>query len=284
MIEFHWYGFVVGLAVVTGILSVEFAVKKWLFYSSKTLKNNSQKEYLSQLWQVLIVITFFAVIGARVWHGVTDFHLYQQNLVGLLWINQGGLSILGAVLGGALGVLVFSLLKRKQKVAKNIFWFDLLVLGLPISQIIGRFGNWINQEVYGLPSSLPWAIFIDLPHRVAGFENFSKYHPLFLYEILLLLPLVMISWLIFFKKPNLVGSGLLVCLYGTWYGLGRFFLEFLRIDKTKINLVWVEENLLSINQFGLIQLGVNQLALLAVGLVSLVLLLNKIKNLQIRIN
>jgi phosphatidylglycerol---prolipoprotein diacylglyceryl transferase len=248
---FHWYGFLVGLGVVVCILSVEFALKKWL-------RGKNEAAVVQYFWQLLVVNLLFAVVGARLWHGITDFHLYQSNIVDLLWITQGGLSILGAVLGGTFGIFFFQWFKNTSAKFNSFFWLDLIILGVPIGQMIGRLGNWVNQELYGLPTNLPWAIYIDAPNRVAGYEQFATFHPLFLYEIVLLAPLSFVLWTIFFKSPYKIGTGFFVALYGVWYGLGRFLLEFIRIDKAIFSFAAV---------------GVNQLILLGIALVCFAYLL-----------
>lgn len=247
---FHWYGFLVGIGIVVCITSIEFALKK------VASKKNS-KEVREYFWQLLAVILISAFAGARAWHGVTDFHLYRSNLLDLLWINQGGLSILGAVLGGALGILFFQWFKKKQAKFTTLFWLDIAVLGVPFGQMIGRLGNWVNQELYGLPTTLPWAIFIDAPYRVPGYEQFETFHPLFLYEILLLAPLSFIMWKVFFKNQHKIGTGFFIALYGAWYGLGRFLLEFIRIDKATLPYI---------------ELGINQVVLLVLAIFCLVCL------------
>ncbi len=103
---------------------------------------------------------------------------------------EGGLGIPGGVIGGALALIIYT------KARKLSFWqwADFIAPGLLIGQAIGRWGNFVNQEVYGRPSNLPWAITIDPQYRIRGFEFVEKYHPLFLYESLL----------------NLLGAGVLL--------------------------------------------------------------------------
>lgn len=247
---FHWYGFLVGVGVVCCILSVEFALKKWL-------KGKSEAVFLEYFWQLVSVTLIFAVIGARLWHGVTDFHLYQANIVNLLWISRGGMSILGAFFGGLVGVLFFQWLKKKRAKGSSLFWLDLLILGVPFGQMIGRLGNWVNQELYGLPTDLPWAIYIDVQNRIEGYQQFSTFHPLFLYEIVLLAPLAVLLWSVFFKMPQKIGTGFFIAIYGAWYGFGRFLLEFIRIDKTTLSSI---------------PLGINQIILLGIAFISLLYL------------
>jgi phosphatidylglycerol:prolipoprotein diacylglycerol transferase len=180
------------------------------------------------------------IIGARLWHvftpsgsnqamGITTEN-YLRNPIEILKIWKGGLGIPGGVIGGALTLIIYC----KAKKLNFLEWSDYIAPGLLIGQAIGRWGNFVNQEVYGGPSNLPWAITIDPPYRMPGFEQIAKYHPLFLYESLL----------------NLLAAGLLVLINRTWrkklftgdlflmylvlYPTIRFFLEFLRLDPSPV--------------------------------------------------
>jgi len=156
-LPFHPYGLIIGIAVVTGITLAE---KKALAHSV------GQTEF----WRMITWVIVGGVVGARLWHVLTDYYLYTNSLFDVFKIWQGGLSVLGAVAGGLIGLLVaiklsgqtFSLLPK---------YLDLSIFGLPISQAIGRLGNWVNHELYGLPTNLPWAIRIPLQNRAVGYEN-----------------------------------------------------------------------------------------------------------------
>ena len=113
-------------------------------------------------------------------------------------------------------------------------WADLAAPTVALGQAIGRWGNFVNQEVYGAPTDLPWAITIDARHRLPEFAGVEKYHPLFLYESLWSL---MVLGLIFFVEKRFSqqlkpGDSLLIYLVG--YPVGRFLLEFLRLDASQI--------------------------------------------------
>lgn len=211
--QFHLYGFIVGLAIVSGFLVTEQLVKQKL----------TEKVF----YQTIFYVAIGGVLGARLWHVATDFYLYQDNLWGVFSTWNGGLSILGAITGGLIG---FYLVKKKYKVNTNIF-LDGVAFGLPIAQFIGRWANFFNQELYGLPTNLPWKIYIKPENRLMAFASYSYFHPLFLYEgILVLLGLVI---LLLTKKKNVfkLGTGKFFLLYLFYYGLIRFFLDFLRIDR-----------------------------------------------------
>lgn len=253
-IEFHPYGFVVGIAVMVGILLVE---------KISRIKAVSEKEF----WQVIWWILLGGILGARLWHVATDFYLYQDNLIDIFRVWHGGLSILGAVAGGILAVVIF-LLKNDRAHFKEraLLYADLAIFGLPIAQAIGRIGNWLNNELYGLPTNLPWAITIPAENRVAGFEQFQTFHPLFAYEAVFTLLFGLLLWWNylkagkFFKFKIKLGTGQIFIIYLLYYSVIRFFLDFLRIDKSMFN------------QTGL---GINQVLLLAVFFIALLLLLKQ---------
>lgn len=212
---FHWYGFIIGLAVIIGFLVSENKAKK---------QGVSEEFFL----QVSLFVLLGGILGARVWHIITDFSLYQNDLLRMAFIWEGGLSILGAFLGGSLGLFVFLFLQKKWAFLGVLL--DSIAFGLAPAQALGRIANYVNRELYGLPTELPWKIFIPFDSRVTGFEKFSFFHPLFAYELIL----VLIGW--FFlryceeKKYWKKGSGKFFVFYLAYYGVIRFFLDFIRID------------------------------------------------------
>ena len=201
------------------------------------------------------------IIGARIWHvftpsasniahGVTTEN-YLRNPIEILKTWNGGLGIPGGVIGGALTLVIYSKLKKI-----NFWeWADFIAPGLLIGQAIGRWGNFINQEVYGRPTNLPWAISIDPQYRISGFEHVVKYHPLFLYEsVLNLIGAGILLWLDRKYKDKLFRGDILFG-YLIWYSTVRFFLEFLRLDPSPVNGI-----------------NVNQTAMLVVGVLALLIL------------
>lgn len=218
-VTFHSYGLIIGIATLVVLKIAEH------FFSTTQEKN-------MLFWQAMTWSLVGAVIGARAWHVMTDWPLYVGQWHQVLTIWQGGLSILGALVG-VFVVLGWFSIHNKQNIT---FWefSDVVVLGLPFGQAIGRLGNWMNQELYGLPTDLPWKIYIDVNHRVAGYEQYQYFHPLFAYEAVSLLVLGGILLWIHAHTEWRVGTGMLTLVYVASYAWIRFGLEFLRIDKALI--------------------------------------------------
>jgi phosphatidylglycerol:prolipoprotein diacylglycerol transferase len=192
------------------------------------------------VWDGLIWVLIFGIIGARLWHiftpppsmverGITTMW-YLTHPLDMINIRAGGLGIPGAVIGGGLGLYIFC---RRKKI-DFLLWADIAAPSVPLGQAIGRWGNFINQELYGKPSNLPWAIRIDPAHRLPGFENYEYYHPLFLYESLWnFANMFFLLWLAR-RFEDKLKPGDLVVIYAITYPVGRFFLEFLRLDSSQL--------------------------------------------------
>lgn len=213
------------------------------------------------VWDMLPWLLIGGIIGARLWHvltpsssnaamGLTTQYYFQHPLE-ILKIWKGGLGIFGGIIGGAIALAIYC---RAQK--QNFFeWTDIIAPGLLIAQAIGRWGNFVNQEVYGPPSDLPWAIYIDPAHRLPGFEAVERYHPLFLYESLLTLLGGLLLLYIGRKYKDKLFTGDLFLMYLVYYPLVRFGLEFIRLDPSAVGTI-----------------NINQTVMLIVGLVALLIL------------
>lgn len=170
------------------------------------------------------------IIGARLYDVLfVDWAYYRENLLAIYKIWEGGLAIHGAIIGGAVALIVWS---RKKKISPWLL-ADLLVAPLALGQAIGRWGNYFNQELFGRPTGLPWGVPIDEINRPAGFGDHLYFHPTFLYESIL--NLVLFAGLILVGRKNF-GRGTATTIYLFGYGVIRFVLEFVRIDETP--LIW----------------------------------------------
>lgn len=176
---------------------------------------------------VLVVAIPCGIVGARIYHVVTDYQLYfgpGRHPLDALKIWNGGLGIWGAVAGGAAGAYVVA---RRRGVTFPAL-LDAVAPALVIAQAIGRLGNWFNQELFGRPTSLPWGLEIWPAYRPAGYAEFATFHPTFLYE--LLWNLAVAGVLIVLDRRFRLGHGKVFALYVALYSAGRFWIEALRID------------------------------------------------------
>lgn len=178
----------------------------------------------------LFFIVPLGFVGARAYHVVTDYDLYRDDpFPAVFLVNNGGLGIYGGVVGGLIGLLIFARVKGVSPWA----FADAIAPGLILAQAIGRWGNYFNQELYGRPSKLPWAIEISPENRVnvpAEFADATTFHPTFLYESIWNL---LVGFLLLYIARRFSGwllDGDLMMIYVSLYSVGRFFVETLRID------------------------------------------------------
>ncbi len=169
----------------------------------------------------------FGVVGARIYHVITSPDAYfgpGGDPLKALRVWEGGLGIWGAVAFGAVGAVIGC---RRAGVRVSSY-ADAVAPGVLIAQAVGRLGNWFNQELFGRPTDLPWALAIDPPNRPAGYEQFSTFHPTFLYELLWnLAAALLLLWL---DRRYRLGHGQVFWAYVGLYTAGRLWIEALRID------------------------------------------------------
>ncbi len=188
------------------------------------------------IWDVLPWLLIAGIIGARLWHvftpsdsmlidGKNPYFIYPLDI---FKIRAGGLGIPGGIIAGVIALWVYA---RKKKINFAI-WIDNIAPGVALAQAIGRWGNFVNQELYGNPTTLPWGIKIDAAH---GGDPSLRYQPLFFYEFLLDMFIVGILLLVSRKLKTKLKDGDVFLLYAISYSLGRFFLEFLKVDQ---NTLW----------------------------------------------
>jgi phosphatidylglycerol---prolipoprotein diacylglyceryl transferase len=210
-------------------------------------------------WDLLPWALIGGIIGARVWHiltppasmveqGITTWY-YLTHPLEMLNLRAGGLGIPGGIIGGLLAVWIYT---RRKNSTLGV-WADIVAPGLALAQAIGRWGNFFNQEVYGAPTNLPWAIFIEPSHRLhPEFSDVAYYHPLFLYESLWnLMNMGILIW-VSRRFKGWLKTWDVFLLYAMIYAFGRFLLEFLRLDTSPVAGV-----------------NINQTIMLVVGLAAL---------------
>lgn len=212
------------------------------------------------VWDLFIYLLIGGIIGARLWHVFTHSpsSLVQDSATGemvnpyfaggyvhildILAIWEGGLGIPGAVIGGAIVLFLYS---RKHNLHFPE-WADIAAPSLALGQAIGRWGNYFNQELYGAPTDLPWGISIDPAHRLAGYLDREHYHPLFLYESLWNLGnLFLLTW-ISRRLGERLKNGDILLTYLIVYPIGRFLLDFLRLDASLLGGVNINQSLMAV--------------------------------------
>lgn len=245
----HFYG----VLIMLGALAAT-----WL--STRRAKQYGQDPETA--WDILPYALVGGIIGARIWHiltppasmvavGITTQY-YLTHPLDALAIWNGGLGIPGAVIGGLIAVYFYA---RKHDL--NIAtWTDIIAPGLALAQAIGRWGNFVNQELYGAPTALPWKLFIQPAVRLPGYQDVAYYHPLFLYESLWnLMNMALLLWMSR-RFSDRLKPGDVFLTYLVVYPIGRFFLEFLRLDPSNVGGV-----------------NANQALMLAIALLSLAALI-----------
>ena len=229
LINIRWYSFLIALSLFIGT------------YISKRLAKSRgiNPELITDFLPFLII---FSIIGARTYYVVFEWSNYTGinsftslslfdvsiKIPSMFAIWKGGIAIHGALIGGFLSVIFFCRLN-------NISLKDLLDVITPsiiLGQAIGRWGNFFNSEAFGVPTNLPWKLFICEDFRPAIYRDFNFFHPTFLYESIWNF-LVFFLLIYFFNKQiksNLLKPGFISCLYLVLYSFGRFWIEGLRID------------------------------------------------------
>jgi len=213
----RWYGLLIALAVLLGL---------WI--SSELAKSRGLDGGL--IADLLPLLVLCAVVGARIYYVLFEWRQYQINWLEAVQIWRGGIAIHGALLGGLLAVIGFTRWKQLS------FWsvMDVLMPSVALGQAIGRWGNFFNSEAFGLPTDLPWKLFIPAASRPELYFDQSHFHPTFLYESIWDLALFVLLIVLFTRRNSdgqpLLPNGAITCLYAVIYSLGRFWIEGLRLD------------------------------------------------------
>lgn len=220
------------------------------FLAEREARRRGEKSEV--VWDGLIWVILGGIIGARIWHILTPPQVmvelgyttkfYLTHPLDALAIWRGGLGIPGAVVGGLTAMYIYA---RRNKLNYAV-WLDIVAPALALGQAIGRWGNFVNQELYGSPTGLPWKIFIEPQYRLPAYQNIEYYHPLFLYESLWSLVIVgILLWLPRRYQDRLI-PGDLFLIYLILYPTGRFLLEFLRLETSYVAGVNINQLLMAV--------------------------------------
>lgn len=204
-----------GIMITSGVVAAAF-----LSYLEAKRRQLDTEHVL----KLLLVVLPLGVIGARLYHVIDLWSYYSQNPA--LIFGGRGLGIFGALIGGGIGLIIYTLWQKLSALQ----WLDIVSPGVILAQAIGRWGNYFNQELYGYPTDSPWGIYIAPEHRLPGFENYTHFQPLFFYEFLWNLLGCALLLFVGRKLPQRLLNGDIFFLYVIWYSLGRFYLEGLKID------------------------------------------------------
>ena len=223
-ITVYWYSFLILVAVLLGY-EIAISYSKRIHYHSMDITD------------MVLYVVIWGIIGARLYYVIFNFSDFQSNLLGIVQIWRGGLAIYGAILGA--GSYVFYYCSKKK--IDFIRVLDIYSLSLLLGQMIGRWGNFFNQEAYGgittyealkslfIPEFIIKGMYIDGAYR----------HPTFLYESLWCFVGVIVLY--FIRKKYSSHYGRQFSFYLLWYGLGRFFIEGLRSDSLYIGSLRVSQ-------------------------------------------
>ncbi len=202
-------------------ISVGVLVSDWLGTKYFGLK----KETIIDLAPYIII---FGILGARMYYCALNYDFYLRFPTEIIAIRHGGISIHGAIFGGAFGLWLFST-RHKLNFIKLC---DVSAIGLSIAQAIGRWGNFFNSEAFGGPTNLPWKLYIAPQYRPVPFQDYQYFHPAFLYESVLDI-FVFAILITLVKKGMAKKDGDIALIYLILYSVVRIFVESFRLDSVR---------------------------------------------------
>ena len=220
----HFYGIMIALGVIVAVVVAKRRYERF----------GGSGEILERVAIWTVIVGFF---GARAGYVITHTGDFVDRPWGMLFIWEGGLALYGGLTLGAITAIV---LLRKWR--GDVFAFgDAVAVGVPLAQAIGRFGNYFNQELFGTPSNLPWAVQIDPRFAAAaGYPGYATFNPTFFYEALWNV-LLTVGIILVLERRGKLAKGSSIALYLIIYGTGRFLMELMRTDTT-FRLVGLSRN------------------------------------------
>lgn len=229
----YWYGILIAVAFLAGAL--------YVLLRSKTFGLDKDR-----IMDVVLGSVLLGIVGARLYYVLFSWSAYKDNLVSIFYIWEGGVAIYGGIIGGVLAALLVC----KWRQVKLLPMLDLAAGGLLLGQAIGRWGNFVNMEAFGVNTSVKWGMISqtiswylkqhvdDLARIGVTVDPNQPVHPTFFYEsIWCLLGFAFIAW--FTRRRRFDGE--IALIYLGWYGLGRFFIEGLRTDSLLLGTMRISQ-------------------------------------------
>ena len=218
-LDVRWYA----LFILTGIF-VAIGLSSWL-----AGQRGLDPDFLLDMAPIVVIS---ALVGARVYYILLRWDYFLDHPGEAFNVRLGGMTIHGGLVAGVLALWWYT--RRHNQ--PLLTWADVVAPGLAIGQAIGRWGNWANQEAFGTPTDLPWAVTIDPENRPAEYADVATFHPAFLYESLFnLVNAVVLSWLVLqVPKRGWMRSGDVTGFYLIAYGIARLLIERIRTDSLTI--------------------------------------------------
>ena len=213
IISIHWYSILLFIAILIGS---NLAIKE-------AKKHGFEEDFMVNLLFLTVII---GIVGARIYYVIFNFDYYQNNLLEIFKVWNGGLAIHGGIIAGLITIAIICY-KKKVNLLKIL---DYLVVGLIIAQAIGRWGNFFNGEAHGAITSLNYLESLHLPKFIIEgmYINGNYYIPTFLYESVWCFIGFIIMLIV--RRKKFMNIGYLTSFYLVWYGVERFFVEGLRTD------------------------------------------------------
>jgi phosphatidylglycerol:prolipoprotein diacylglycerol transferase len=213
-IDIHWYGIIMSFSIL-------FA----LFVINKIRNKYFQDISVESILDLSFILIIFGLLGARIYYVILDYNYFLRHPFEVFAIWHGGISIQGAIIAGILAGIFYS----KKHNLKFFRYADLFSLGINAGQITGRLGNFFNSEAFGLPTNLPWKLYIPYVSRPIEYKTFDFFHPTFLYESILSTLIFIILYNVLKKSNNRI-DGLIFFYYLILYSIARCIVETIRID------------------------------------------------------
>jgi prolipoprotein diacylglyceryl transferase len=213
-LDLHVYGLLIGVGV---ILAMMVTLNRY----------TDDPDVRQEIERILVRAIIIGFLGARLAYVSTHLGRFEGEWWKVIAIWEGGLALFGGLTAGTL-TAIYLIRRRDGDMWKLL---DSAAVGIPVAQAIGRWGNYFNQELFGTPSDLPWAVEIEARFRPEAYSDAATFHPTFLYESLWNIALVVPVLLWVERRFDLPRGGLFFA-YAALYGIGRFSLELIRTDTT----------------------------------------------------